>query len=96
MEHLNLIVAHMNILKLICVCDEYQYWQKLTFIYIQYDEYDNAAATMMNHFQEVWDHMQFNDIVVKVVKVEFYHKVAYFYLEEHLGSINDLHNVLVV
>ncbi|CAM6046417.1 unnamed protein product [Sphagnum compactum] len=94
MEHLKLFVTRINIPKLIRVCDEQQHWQELTYLYIQYDEYDNAAATMMSHSPEAWDHMQFKDVAVKVANVELYYKAAYFYLEEHPGLINDLLNVL--
>jgi len=48
MEHLKLLIVDINIPKLICVCNEQQYWQELTYPYVQYDEYDNATATMMN------------------------------------------------
>lgn len=96
MEHLKLLVAPINIPKVICVYDKQQYWQELTHLCIQYDEYDNATATMMSHSQEAWDHMQFNNVVVKVSNVEFYYEVAQFYLEEHPSLINDLHNVLVI
>jgi clathrin heavy chain len=94
MEHLKLFVTRINIPKLIRVCDEQQHWQELTYLYIQYDEYDNAAATMMSHSPEAWEHMQFKDVAVKVANVELYYKAALFYLEEHPGLINDLLNVL--
>lgn len=94
MEHLKLFVTRINIPKLIRVCDEQQHWKELTYLYIQYDEYDNAAATMMSHSPEAWDHMQFKDVAVKVANVELYYKAVYFYLEEHPELINDLLNVL--
>uniref|UniRef100_A9U2Z4 Clathrin heavy chain n=1 Tax=Physcomitrium patens TaxID=3218 RepID=A9U2Z4_PHYPA len=94
MEHLKLFVTRINIPKLIRVCDEQQHWQELTFLYIQYDEYDNAAATMMSHSPEAWDHMQFKDVAVKVANVELYYKATHFYLQEHPEYISDLLNVL--
>lgn len=94
MEHLKLFVTRINIPKLIRVCDEQQHWKELTYLYIQYDEYDNAAATMMSHSPEAWDHMQFKDVAVKVANVELYYKAVHFYLEEHPELINDLLNVL--
>ncbi|CAI0415749.1 unnamed protein product [Linum tenue] len=65
MEHIKLFSTRLNIPKLIRACDEQQHWKELTYLYIQYDEFDNAAATVMNHSPEAWDHMQFKDIVVK-------------------------------
>ncbi|KAH6555179.1 hypothetical protein KP509_1Z275900 [Ceratopteris richardii] len=94
MEHLKLFSTRINIPKLIRVCDEQQHWKELTYLYIQYDEFDNAATTIMNHSPEAWDHMQFKDVVVKVANVELYYKAVHFYLQEHPDLINDLLNVL--
>ena len=94
MEHLKLFSTRLNIPKLIRVCDEQQHWKELTYLYIQYDEFDNAATTIMNHSPEAWDHMQFKDVSVKVANLELYYKAVHFYLQEHPDLINDLLNVL--
>lgn len=47
MEHLKLFVGKLNIPRLIRVCEEQMHWKELTFLYVAYDEYDNAAAVMM-------------------------------------------------
>ncbi|KAE9454483.1 hypothetical protein C3L33_13615, partial [Rhododendron williamsianum] len=57
-------------------------------IIIQYDEFDNAATTIINQSPEAWDHMQFKDVAVKVAYFELYHKAVHFYLEEHPDLIN--------
>lgn len=96
MEHIKLFSTRLNIPKLIRACDEQQHWKELTYLYIQYDEFDNAATTVMNHSPDAWDHMQFKDIVVKVANVELYYKAVHFYLQEHPDLINDLLNVLAL
>ncbi len=48
------------------VCDEQQHWKELTYLYITYDEYDNALATMIAHSPTAWEHVQFKDVAVKV------------------------------
>ncbi|KAG9142165.1 hypothetical protein Leryth_007608 [Lithospermum erythrorhizon] len=96
MEHIKLFSTRLNIPKLIRACDEQQHWQELTYLYIQYDEFDNAATTVMNHSPIAWDHMQFKDIVVKVANVELYYKAVHFYLQEHPDLINDVLNVLAL
>ncbi|KAJ8438732.1 hypothetical protein Cgig2_013778 [Carnegiea gigantea] len=96
MEHIKLFSTHLNIPKLIRACDEQQHWKELTYLYIQYDEYDNAAATVMNHSPDAWDHMQFKDVVAKVANVELYYKAVHFYLQEHPDLINDMLNVLAL
>ncbi|KZV23799.1 clathrin heavy chain 1-like [Dorcoceras hygrometricum] len=96
MEHIKLFSTRLNIPKLIRACDEQQHWQELTYLYAQYDEFDNAATTVMNHSPEAWEHMQFKDIIVKVANVELYYKAVHFYLQEHPDLINDVLNVLAL
>ncbi|XP_078181065.1 clathrin heavy chain 2 isoform X2 [Carex rostrata] len=96
MEHIKLFSTRLNIPKLIRACDEQQHWKELTFLYIQYDEFDNAATTIMNHSPDAWDHMQFKDVAVKVANVELYYKAVHFYLQEHPDLINDMLHVLAL
>ncbi|TQD99767.1 hypothetical protein C1H46_014619 [Malus baccata] len=96
MEHIKLFSTRLNIPKLIRACDEQQHWKELTYLYIQYDEFDNAATTIMNHSPEAWDHMQFKDVIVKVASVELYYRAVHFYLEEHPDVINDVLNVIAL
>ncbi|CAH1449037.1 unnamed protein product [Lactuca virosa] len=96
LEHIKLFSTRLNIPKLIRAYDEQQHWKELTYLYIQYDEFDNAASTVMNHFPDAWDHMQFKDIAVKVENVELYYKAVHFYLQEHPDLINDVLNVLAL
>ncbi|KHN42022.1 Clathrin heavy chain 1 [Glycine soja] len=96
MEHIKLFSTRLNIPKLIRACDEQQHWKELTYLYIQYDEFDNAATTIMNHSPEAWDHMQFKDVIVKVASVELYYKAVHFYLKEHPDIINDMLNVIAL
>ncbi|KAG6533335.1 hypothetical protein ZIOFF_007202 [Zingiber officinale] len=96
MEHIKLFSTRLNIPKLIRVCDEQHHWKELTYLYIQYDEFDNAATTIMNHSPDAWDHMQFKDVIVKVANVELYYKAVHFYLQEHSDLINDVLHVLAL
>ncbi|XP_062203739.1 clathrin heavy chain 1-like isoform X1 [Phragmites australis] len=96
MEHINLFSTRLNIPKLIRACDEQQHWKELTYLYIQYNEFDNAATTIMNHSPDAWDHMQFKDVCVKVANVELYYKAVHFYFQEHPDLINDMLNVLAL
>nr|GEW50746.1 clathrin heavy chain 1 [Tanacetum cinerariifolium] len=90
MKRIKLFSTLLNIPKLIHACDEQQHWKELTYLYIQYDKFDNAASTVMNHSLEAWDHMQFKDTIVKVANVELYYKVVHFYHQEHPGLSNDV------
>jgi len=95
MEHIKIFYTRVNIPKLIRVCDEQLHWKELTYLYIQYDEFDNAATTIMNYSPDAWDHMQFKNVAFKVANVELYYKAVHFYLqEEHPDLINDMLHVL--
>lgn len=66
MEHLKLFSARLNIPRLIRACEEQHHWRELVFLYVAYDEYDNAALVMMAHSPAAWEHVQFKDVAVKV------------------------------
>lgn len=78
------------------MCEEQQHWKELTFLYIQYDEYDNAAGVMMAHSPVAWEHVQFKDVAVKVSNSDVHYRALNFYLEEKPDLLVDLLNVLQV
>jgi clathrin heavy chain len=94
MEHLKLYSSRINIPKVIRACEDTHLWSELVFLYVHYDEYDNAALTMMRHSVDAWDHARFKDVIVKVSNLELYYKALRFYLEEQPMLINDLLTVL--
>ena len=47
MEHLKLFATRLNIPRLIRICEELHHWRELVYLYIQYDEYDNAALVQV-------------------------------------------------
>ena len=65
MEHLKLFATRLNIPRLIRVCEDYHHWKELVYLYIQYDEYDNAALVMIAHSPIAWEHVLFKDVAVK-------------------------------
>ncbi len=94
MEHLKLFYQRINIPKVIRACQSNQQWTELTFLYVHYDEYDNAALTMINHSADAWEHALFKDVIVKVANLDLYYKGVQFYLEEQPLLVNDLLVVL--
>lgn len=93
-EHLKLFSTRINTPKLIRVCEEQHHWAELAMLYVQYDEYDNAAGVMMNHSPDAWEHVSFKDVCAKLANAELYYKAVKFYLEEHPNQLNDLLTVL--
>ncbi|ORX61465.1 clathrin heavy chain [Hesseltinella vesiculosa] len=89
MEHLQLYVSRINIPKAIRACQHGHLWRELIFLYVHYDEFDNAAVAMMDH-GVAWEHAAFKDIIVKVSNIDLYYKSLRFYLKEHPLLLNDL------
>eukprot|EP01119_Soliformovum_irregulare_P023468 TRINITY_DN818_c0_g1_i1.p1 TRINITY_DN818_c0_g1~~TRINITY_DN818_c0_g1_i1.p1 ORF type:complete len:1708 (+),score=626.33 TRINITY_DN818_c0_g1_i1:60-5183(+) len=63
---------------------------ELVFLYIHYDEFDNAAQTMMKHSAAAWEHPLFKDVLPKVSNTDICYKAVQFYLSEHPLLVNDL------
>ena len=93
-EHIKIFWARINIPKLIRTCEVCEHWEEQCFLYIKYDEYDNACSVMMNHV-EAWTHQSFMDAVVKVANMENHYKAITFYLEYQPSLVNELLSVLV-
>jgi clathrin heavy chain len=94
MEHLKLFWSRVNIPKVISATEKAHLWSELVFLYVKYDEFDNAALQMMEHSGDAFDHNQFKDIVVKVANIEIYYKALNFYIEQQPLLLNDLLSAL--
>ena len=90
MEHLKLFWSRMNLPKIIRACEEANLWPELVFAYYHYDEFDNAALSVMERPENSWEHQQFKEIVVKVANLEIYYKAINFYLDLHPSLLTDL------
>ncbi|KAI4848661.1 clathrin heavy chain, partial [Aureobasidium sp. EXF-8845] len=90
MEHLRIFWGRINIPKMIRACEEAHLWPELVFLYVHYDEYDNAALAMMERAADAWEHHSFKDTVVKVANLEIYYKALNFYLQEQPSLLTDL------
>ncbi|POY74006.1 hypothetical protein BMF94_2817 [Rhodotorula taiwanensis] len=94
MEHLKLFWSRLNIPKVLRAAEQAHLWPELVFLYVHYDEFDNAALAMMERSADAWEHNQFKEVVVKVANVEIYYKALNFYLEQQPLLLNDLLSVL--
>lgn len=90
MDHLKLYWSRINIPKVISATEKAHLWSELVFLYVKYDEFDNAALQMMEHSADAYDHNQFKEIVVKVANIEIYYKALSFYIEQQPLLLNDL------
>ncbi|ORY16207.1 clathrin heavy chain [Clohesyomyces aquaticus] len=90
MEHLRLFWSRINIPKLLRSCEEAHLWPELIFLYVHYDEWDNAALAMMERAADSWEHQSFKDTITKVTNLEIYYRALSFYLEERPTLLTDL------
>uniref|UniRef100_A0A2K5E638 Clathrin heavy chain n=1 Tax=Aotus nancymaae TaxID=37293 RepID=A0A2K5E638_AOTNA len=93
LEHLELFWSRVNIPKVLKAAEQAHLWAELVFLYDKYEEYDNAALTMMSHPTEAWKGGQFKDIITKVANVELCYRALQFYLD-YKPLLNDLLLVL--
>ncbi|KJE97309.1 clathrin heavy chain 1 [Capsaspora owczarzaki ATCC 30864] len=95
MEHLKLFWSRVNIPKVLRAAEDAHLWQELVFLYVHYDEFDNAALTMMRHPVDAWEHAKFKDVIGKVANSELYHKALQYYLDYQPLLLNELLTVLI-
>jgi clathrin heavy chain len=93
-EHLELFWSRVNIPKVLRAAEQAHLWSELVFLYDKYEEYDNAALSMMAHPTEAWRESHFKDIITKVANIELYYKAVQFYLDFKPMLLNDLLLVL--
>ena len=75
MEHLKMFWQRINIPKVIRAAETAHLWPELVFLYTHYEEYDNAALTIMDHSADAWEHGAFKEVIAKVTNLEIYYKV---------------------
>jgi clathrin heavy chain len=95
MEHLRLFVARINIPKVLRAVEQANLWPELVFLYIKYDEFDNAALSMLERSADAWEHNQFKDTIVRAANVEIYYRALLFYVNQHPTLLTDLLTVLI-
>ena len=95
LEHLRLFWSRVNIPKVIRACETAHLWPELTFLYVHYDEFDNAILTMIQHPADAWDHDQLKNIVLKVANAEYYYRAIQFYNDRYPLLLNDLLQTLI-
>ncbi|KAL6946298.1 Clathrin heavy chain [Hanseniaspora osmophila] len=94
-EHLKLFWSRINIPKVIRAVEATHLWPELIFLYAHYDEWDNAALTVIEKSTDNFDHLYFKEIIVKVSNLEIYYKAINFYVKEHPSLLVDLLTVLI-
>jgi clathrin heavy chain len=96
MDHIRTYAQKINIPKLIRACQKWHMWPEAVFLYAQYEEYDNAVMTMIEHSPSCWRHDLFVQHILKVANLDLYYRALIFYLEEQPMLLNDLLKLLAM
>ena len=94
MEHIKLFWSRINITKMIHACEDAHLWPELIFLQCHFDEWDNAAVSMMERASDAWEHQSFKDIIAKCKNVEIFYRALNFYLQEQPLLLTDLLQVM--
>lgn len=95
MEHLKLFWSRINIPKVLVACEQAHLYPEMIFLYCHYEEWDNAALTMIERSEVAFEHSSFKEIIVKAPNLEIYYKAINFYMNENPSLLVDLLSVLV-
>jgi len=90
MDFIKMNVQKLNIPKLTQACERHYLWEHAVFLYTHYDEFDQAANTMMAHSPVAFAHDQFLMIMQKVSNMELYYRAIDFYFAELPMQLNSL------
>lgn len=80
----------LNIVKLVRVCSRYHLWKEVVYLHSNYNEFDAAAKTMMEHSPTCFNHDSFVTFLHKISNTELLYRAIEFYLMEEPGKLNDL------
>lgn len=84
----------LNIPKVSRACTKAHLWDSLVFLYVRYNEYENAANVMMDHSPVAFDAGEFLDVISNVGSMNVMYRSIDFYLGEQPELLEDLLNVL--
>lgn len=56
MEYIKQYFQKINVSKLLRVCERYLLWKEAVYLYYNYEEFDNAINTMIEHSPTAWSH----------------------------------------
>jgi len=95
MDYLKAYYSRISIPKVIHYAQMNSQWPELVFLYVKYDEFDNATLTMLNHPAESWEHSLFKDVIAKVANLDICYRAVQHYISEQPNLVNDLMTSLV-
>eukprot|EP00173_Palmaria_palmata_P005076 Plantae.Rhodophyta-Palmaria_palmata.ctg821.p1 GENE.Plantae.Rhodophyta-Palmaria_palmata.ctg821~~Plantae.Rhodophyta-Palmaria_palmata.ctg821.p1 ORF type:complete len:479 (-),score=112.73 Plantae.Rhodophyta-Palmaria_palmata.ctg821:89-1390(-) len=75
-------------------CERAFLWNSQVFLFMQYNEWDNAANAMMDHSPTAFSPDEFLDVISRVGALNVMYRSIDFYLGEEPERLDDLLNVL--
>lgn len=75
-------------------CERAHLWDSLAFLYMSYEEWDNAANVMMDHSPTAYTPDEFLDTISRTGALSVMYRSIDFYLGEDPERLDDLLNIL--
>lgn len=94
MDHCRNYYTHMNVPKVIRVCEQCYLWEEVVFLYSHYNGYDSALKTMIEHSPLCWKHDLYCQTLSKVTNSTLYTDSITFYMNEQPQLLNDMLKVI--
>lgn len=94
MDHIRTYVNKLHIPKLVRACEQYQLWSEAVFLHQNYEQWNQAIMTMIEHSPTAFRHDVFSQNIVKVSSSDIWYKSMIFYIEEEPMMLNDLLKLL--
>ncbi|KAF3851318.1 hypothetical protein F7725_013090 [Dissostichus mawsoni] len=94
-EHLELFWSRVNIPKVLRAAEQAHLWAELVFLYDKYEEFDNAAITMMSHATDAWKEGPFKDIIAKMNQLKLVKPYLRSVQSHNNKSVNEALNNLL-
>ncbi|KAA8496164.1 Clathrin heavy chain 1 [Porphyridium purpureum] len=94
MDYMKMWWRKANVPRLIRACETAWLWAEAVYLYMAYEEFDNAAKVMMEHGPSAWNANTFTDAISRAGSLDVMYKAVRFYILEHAELVNDLLYVL--
>lgn len=90
MEHLKTYRRQLNIPTLITTCKANHQWPEVVFLYSAYEQWENAAATLMQQSGVCWNEERFKEVMAHVGNTDTCYAAIQHYMREQPLKLNEL------
>lgn len=94
-DYLKMWWKRSHVPRLVSACEQAYLWKEAAYLYFQYNEFDNAARTMIDHAPTAWNSDTFKDAMTRVGSMETMYRAIQFYIDSYPILLLDLMFLLI-